>query len=483
MATRAASDTDDCVAYYTACVDTLVEDAKTAQLTVKDSSQHVVDQLIRAMVWACVQPGIPEKIASCSVNETQMGNLEDKIEKVVTKCRAALFDIICDKSVGVIEEDHERGIVKIAKPVGVIGVTCPSTSPESTALIKSINAIKGRNAIILSPHPKAQQTTELVVRIMRHALVHMDANPDLVQIMRMPNRKKTEYLLSKCDLSLVTGGQNIVKIARFSGKPYLTSGVGNVVTTVDDTANISLAVRSISRSKTFDFGSSCSSDNSVLAFHQVYDKLLEGLVREGGFVLSPADSAKIKNVLWQPNGNLNPGAVATSAQNLCSLAGVELPSDSKFLITEQGVGNIGPEYLFSGEKLSPVLALFKVINIEEAIRKTNDIHKYQGIGHSCGIYSSCEANISALSLQTHTSRVMVNQPQSLSNSGSLWNEMTQSMSLGCGTWGVSNTNDNINWKNLVNITTVSKPLVVPKKLPPDEILFAGVQGQLTLSLV
>ena len=448
--------------------------ARAAQQQIEHYSQEQVDQLITAMVWAVAREDRSEEIARFTVEETQLGNYEGKYLKIHRKTRATLMDIIDDKSVGVIEEDRERNIVKIAKPVGVVGALSPSTNPEATPVIKAISAVKGRNAIIIAPHPRAKLTNKKICDYMREAIVAMGAPADLVQSIDVPSLEKTNELMRQCDRILATGGAAMVSAAYSSGTPALGVGVGNAVITVDDSADLDEAADKIRVSKTLDLAASCSSDNAVLVFASVYDAFLEKLKHEGGYVIEGDDKAKLQQVLWH-DGHLNPGIVAQPAVNIAGQAGIDLPEGKQFLIVPE-VG-AGPDYPFSGEKLTVTMALYKVRDIDEAIALTNEIQAYQGQGHSCGIYSYNEDNIMKLALATRTSRVMVNQPQAASNSGNLWNGMRQTFSLGCGSWGGNGINHNITWRDLVNETWVSKPLAITKKIPSDEELFGAVMGK------
>lgn len=448
-----------------------IERARVAQQKIANYTQEQVDELIRGMVWSCCQPGVAEEIAKLTVEETQLGDYNGKFTKISVKTRAALLDIIDDKSVGVIEELPERNIVKIAKPVGVIGALAPSTNPEATPVIKAINAVKGRNAIIIAPHPRAKVTNKTIVDNMRAALEKLGAPADLVQAIEVPTLGKTEQLMRQCDLVLATGGPGMVKAAYSSGTPALGVGAGNAVITVDDTADLDFAAEKIRLSKTFDLAASCSSDNSVLVFESVYDEFKQKLIDQGGYVASAEEADKIAGVLWE-DGHLNAKAVVQKPQVLCEMAGFKIPDDRLFIMVP--TEGAGLEHPFSGEKLSVIMAFYKVKDIDEAIEMTNAIQNYQGKGHSCGIYSQSDDNILKLASGTFTSRVMVNQPQAPSNSGNLWNGMRQTFSLGCGTWGGNSTNENINWKHLVNVTWVSKPLAETKVIPADEELFGDI---------
>jgi sulfoacetaldehyde dehydrogenase len=449
----------------------IIARARAAQAQIENYTQEQVDQLIRAMVWSCAQPGVAEKIAQHTLDETELGDYNGKFLKISTKTRAALMDIIDDKSVGIIEEDLERNIVKIAKPVGVIGALSPSTNPEATPVIKAINAVKGRNAIVIAPHPRAKLTNKMIIDNMRAALEKMGAPADLVQDVGTVSIGKTNELMKQCDLILATGGAAMVGAAYSSGTPALGVGAGNAVITVDETANIADAAEKIRISKTLDLAASCSADNSVIAIESISDELVEKLIAEGGYMAKEGDYEKIAAVLWE-DGHLNNKAVVLKPQVLCEMAGVEIPADAKFIIMPET--GTGPEHPYSGEKLSVIMAFYKVKDIDEAIALTNQIQEYQGMGHSCGIYSTSDDNILKMGMGTKTSRVMVNQPQAASNSGNLWNGMRQTFSLGCGTWGGNSTNENINWKHLINITWISRPLATPKVIPADDLLFGDV---------
>ena len=453
----------------------LVARSRAAQAQIENYTQAQVDALIRAMVWAVAKPGVAEKIAQHTVDETQLGNYDGKFLKIFRKTRATLFDIIDDKSVGVIEEDTARNIVKIAKPVGVIGALSPSTNPEATPVIKAISAVKGRNSIIVAPHPRAKLTNKLICDLMREAIVKMGAPADLVISIDIPSVNKTNELMIQCDRILATGGSAMVVAAYSSGTPALGVGAGNAVITVDDTADLDDAAEKIRISKTLDLAASCSSDNAVILLDAIYDEMLAKLQSKGGHILGADAKAKLQNVLWE-DGHINAKVVAQTPQFIADFAGFNIPDGTQFFIVPET--GYGADHPFSGEKMTVTMALYRAKDIDEAIFLTNAIQAYQGQGHSCGIYSRSDANIMKLANATRTSRVMVNQPQAASNSGNLWNGMRQTFSLGCGSWGGNSTNNNITWRDLINETWVSKPLVTPKDLPSDDVLFGDVIAKL-----
>lgn len=458
-----------------AAVQALIDRARVAQAAIEHYSQQQIDDLIRAMVWSVCQPGVAERIARLAIEESRLGNYESKLAKIANKTRAALADIINDRSVGVINEDKARNLIEIAKPVGVIGALSTSTHPEATPVVKAINAVKGRNAIVVAPHPRGKQTNALVCGLMRAALVKMGAPADLVIPVEEPTLEGTTELMRRCDRILATGGAPMVKAAYSSGTPALGVGVGNAVITVDDTADLAEAAEKIRISKTFDEATSCSSDNAVIAFRSIREPLLKELQKQGGYVVTPEEGRRITEVLWQ-DGALNRDLICQPAVPIATAARIDLPAGTKFIIVPET--GVGPAHPLSGEKLSVVMAFYTVDSLDEAIDLTNRIQQYQGLGHSCGLYSRSDANILAFGLRTRTSRVMVNQPQSVSNSGALWNGMRQTFSLGCGSWGRNSTTNNINWRDLVNITTISKPLPVPKTIPANDVLFGDVIARL-----
>ena len=447
----------------------LVARSRAAQQKIENYTQEQVDRLIRGMVWSVCRPGVAEELAKHTVEETRLGNYDGKYLKIFRKTRATLLDIISDKSVGVIEEDYERGLVKIAKPVGVIGALAPSTNPEATPVIKAISAVKGRNSIIVAPHPRAKLTNKLICENMRSALKAMGAPEDLVLPVESPSLIKTHQLMAQCDRTLATGGTAMVTAAYSSGTPAIGVGVGNAVITVDETADLDDAAEKIRISKTLDLAASCSADNSLLLVDEIYDEMITKLVQQGGYIVSKEEKEKLQKTIWK-DGHLNANIVAQPFEVIAKMAGVTAaPPNSKFFIVPES--GAGPKYPFSGEKLSVTLTVYRVKDVMAAIKMTNKIQSYQGQGHSCGIYSTNKDNILLLANSTKTSRVMVNQPQAASNSGNLWNGMRQTFSLGCGSWGGNSHNNNVTWRDLINETWVSYPLKVPKQLPPDEQLF------------
>ena len=455
-------------------IEAMMARARAAQEQIADYTQEQVDELITAMVWSVAREEVVGEDCPVYRRGNPTGQLRGQVPEDTSQDPGDTDGHHQRQVRGRNRGRPERNIVKIAKPVGVIGALSPSTNPEATPVIKGISAVKGRNAIIIAPHPRAKLTNKMICDYMREAIVAMGGPADLVQSIDVPSMEKTNELMRQCDRILATGGEAMVGAAYSSGTPALGVGVGNAVITVDDTADLDEAAEKIRTSKTLDLAASCSSDNSVLVFESVYDELLEKAQARGRLCHRGRRQAETAVVLWE-DGHLNPKIVAQHALTITGKAGIDLPEGKQFLIVPET--GAGPDYPFSGEKLTVTMALYKVKDIDEAIELTNRIQAYQGQGHSCGIYSYNDDNILKLAMGTRTSRVMVNQPQAASNSGNLWNGMRQTFSLGCGSWGGNSINHNITWRDLVNETWVSKPLADTKVLPSDEELFGTVMGK------
>jgi sulfoacetaldehyde dehydrogenase len=447
----------------------LMDRARKAQAAVDSWNQEKVDQLTKALVWTVVKPGNIEAIAKMAVDECQLGNYESKYAKLFKKLRGALRDMSGKKSVGIIEEDAERGIIKIAKPVGVVGALIPCTNPEATPVFMAISAIKGRNAIIMAPHPRTKNTNTHIVNLLRQTLKKYGAPEDLIIGMEEPSMEDSGELMKQCDLIIATGGAPLVKVAYSSGTPAYGVGAGNAVVVVDETADLKDAARKIRMSKTFDFATSCSSDNSLVVVEKVYEELMKGLETEGGYIVDAQEKKKLQDLLWE-DGHLGRKATAQSAEKIASMAGIRLPEGKSFFIVPET--GIGPGSPFSGEKMCVVLAAYKVPDFNAAIAAVNAITAYQGMGHSCGLYTAEDKRVIEIGLRTKVSRIMIRQPQCYGNTGNWDNGMPFTMTLGCGSWGGNITTDNITWKHMINTTWISLP--IKERIPDDKELFAGV---------
>lgn len=447
----------------------LVKRAREAQRIAEGYTQEQVDRLVTAIAWDIVRDGPVQEIAKLAAEESQLGNYDSKYAKLMVKIRGVLRDMQGEKSVGVIERDEKRGLIKIAKPVGVVGAIIPCTNPEATPVIKAMMGIKTRNAVIFAPHPRTKRTNTVIVNLMRETLKRYGAPEDLLIAIEKPTMEITDELMKQCDLIVATGGGGMVKAAYSSGTPAYGVGQGNSVVVVDETADMADTANKVMRSKTFDFATSCSTENSLVIQEDIYDELVECLKKEGGYLANQEEKSKLQQGMWV-DGHLNPAIIAQSVQTIAGVAGVKIPEARKFIMVEEN--GIGPEHPFSGEKLSMVVALFKYKTFSEAIDLVNNITSYQGRGHSCGIHSFNDERILEYALKTKTSRLMVRQPQCLANSGAWTNGMPMTLTLGCGTWGGNISSDNITWKKLIDVTWVSYP--IPSTQPSDEELFGDI---------
>ncbi len=451
-------------------INSLINRARKAQQVIENYSQQQIDRLTTAVAWSVVRQDRAEKLAKLAVDEGGFGNYDDKLTKIRNRVIGTLADMADVKTVGVIEEIPERGLVKIAKPVGVVAALIPTTGPDATPPLKTLLALKGRNAIVIAAHPRTQQTSALVVDYMREACVQADAPADLVQLIERPSLSKTQELMRQADIIVATGGESMVKAAYSSGTPAYGVGVGNSVHVVDATADIVDAAQAIANAKTFDYATSCLADNAVVAEESIYKQLLVELQDRGAYLCNSEEKNRLQQLMWPEPGAAIPAVpvIAKSARHIAEMAGIKIPDDKRFLIVEED--GTGPEHPFSGEKLSVVLALYRYQgNIDNAIKKVNAITDYQGHGHTCGIHSQNPDHVMQLALATKTARVMVNQSLN-EGAGSSRNGLPYTLSLSCGTWGGNITTENINARHFVNLTWVSHPISVRKL--DEQTLFA-----------
>jgi sulfoacetaldehyde dehydrogenase len=448
----------------------LVGRARAAQSQIADWTQERVDELCTAVAWAVARPERAEALAKLAVDEGGFGNYEDKVIKIGKRVTGALADLLPVRTVGVVERDDARGLVKIAKPVGVVAALIPTTGPDATPPMKAMFALKGRNSIIMSPHPRTYDTTLAVVGYMREGCRQVGAPEDLIQTVSKPSVAKTQELMRQADLIVATGGAGMVKAAYSSGTPAYGVGVGNSVHVVDETADLKDAAGAIAVAKTFDYATSCLADNSVVAEASIYQALCAELTALGGYLCDADQKAALQKAMWPDGGHIPAiDVIAKPAATIAALAGFDVPADRTFLIVEEdGVGHHHP---FSGEKLSVVLALYSYSGgIQEAVDRVNGITGYQGLGHTCGIHTNNDANVDALANGTKTARVMVNQNLN-EGAGSPRNGLPFTLSLSCGTWGGNITTENVNARHFVNLTWVSRP--IPPRVVTPEDLFAG----------
>ena len=448
----------------------VVARARAAARAVESYTQDQVDELVTAVAWAVVRKDHAETLARLAVDEGGFGNYADKVAKIHKRVTGVLADMTGLRTVGVVEEQPAAGLVKIAKPVGVVAALIPTTGPDATPPVKALFALKGRNAIICAPHPRTAAATEAVVGFMRAACEQVGAPADLVQSLPAPSLPKTQELMRQADLVVATGGAGMVRAAYSSGTPAYGVGVGNAVHVVDETADLADAASAILAAKSFDYATSCLADNALIVHADVYDDLLARLLGAGAHLCGQQQKDALREVMW-PDGGAVPSitVVAKSAAHIAGLAGFEVGTGCPMLLVEEA--GTGPDHPFSGEKLSVVLAVYRYEgDISAAAELVNAITAYQGLGHTCGIHTSSDANVERLALATRTARVLVNQNLN-EGAGSPRNGLPFTLSLSCGTWGGNITTENVNARHFVNLTWVSRP-IEPRPIN-EEALFAA----------
>ena len=442
----------------------LVARARTAMAAIADYDQATVDRIIRAVGWAGGNEQTATRLANMSVDESGMGRREPNRR---AKVQGILRDALRQKSIGIIEDDPVRGLVKYAKPAGVIAGLIPVTSPYVTPVGIAIYAIKAKDAVVFSPHPSSRKTTIETVRIMRATLKKLGAPEDLLQVVERPSIPLANALMAACDLTIATGGPAMVKSAYGSGKPAYGVGAGNASMVIDETANVEEAARNTRISKTNDNGSGCSADGNLIVDARVYDAFLAQLQKEGGYLVTEEEKAQLQAAYWDGEGRRTADTIARGADVIAQKAGIDLPNGKTFFIVPERL--IGKAHPFSTEKLGVVLSIFKYHGWEMGLDMVRQIFETGGRGHSCGIYSFDDEHIHQLALLAPVSRIMVRQVQSSSNAGTFTNGMPMTSSMGCGVWGGNITNENIALKHYLNVTWVSRP--IPEDRPSEQELF------------
>lgn len=439
-----------------ASLEQLIEHVKTAQQQYAHYSQEQVDRIFKAAALAANTHRIP--LAKLAVEETQMGVVEDKViknhfaaEMIFNKYRDA-------KTCGVIETDQSFGFQKIAEPLGVIAGIVPTTNPTSTTIFKALLALKTRNGIIFSPHPRAKQCTIAAAKVVLEAAVKAGAPEGIIGWIDEPTVELSQNLMQHSDIKLIlaTGGPGMVKAAYSSGHPSLGVGAGNTPAVIDQTADIKMAVSSILLSKTFDNGMICASEQSVIVESAIYEQVKQEFSKRGAYFLSPEEIEQVRQIIIV-NERLNPEIVGQSVQKIAALAGITVPTDAKVLIGE--VEQIGVEEVFSFEKLSPILAMYQAQHFEDALEKADQLVNFAGRGHTSVLYtaSANQSHINAFENVVKTSRILINTPSSMGAIGDLYNfRLDPSLTLGCGSWGDNSVSGNVGVQHLLNIKSVSE---------------------------
>jgi sulfoacetaldehyde dehydrogenase len=417
--------------------------------------QEKVDEMVQAVAWELLRDDVRHKLGYLAVEESNIGNAEDKVNKIKNKTLGTLWDMRNAKTCGLIEENKALGIRKYAKPIGVIANVVPCTNPESTICCLALSMLKTRNAQIVSPHPRTQKTSYETVQHVRKALEKIGAPVDLVQCIKKINHAKTSELMAHCDYAVATGGAALVKVVYAAGKPAQTVGAGNVVSIVDETADIAAAAHKIRLSKVANNSASCSSENAVALYEAIYDQMIGALKSEGGYLCNTDEREKLRKYMWPDGTHLNRDIVARPANFIAQQAGLTVPDDTRFLMV---IGEkVGPADRFSGEKISPVLTVWKWTDYDEMLDRLEKILKFSGEGHSVSIHSENDERRVKLALRANVGRVVCNMPHAHANSGGWTTGLPTTDSLGCGTWAGNIFSGNINWANFLNYTLLSIP--------------------------
>jgi len=429
--------------------------ARTAFKEVEFRSQEKVDEMVQAVAWELLKEDVRHKLGHMAVEESDIGNAEDKVNKIKNKTLGTLWDMRNAKTCGLVEENKALGIRKYAKPIGVIANVVPCTNPESTICCLALSTLKTRNAQIVSPHPRTQKTSYETVQHVRKALDKIGAPVDLVQCIKQTSHAKTAELMAECDFAVATGGAALVKVVYASGKPAQTVGAGNVVSIVDETSDLAAAAHKIRLSKIANNSASCSSENAVALYESIYEAMLAALKTEGGYLCSTDEREKLRKYMWPDGTHLNRDIVARPATFIAENAGLTVAEDTKFLMV---VGEkVGPEDRFSGEKISPVLTVWKWTDFDEMLDRLEKILKFSGEGHSVSLHSEDDERRVKLALRANVGRVVCNQPHAHANSGGWTTGLPTTDTLGCGTWAGNIFSGNINWENFLNYTLLSIP--------------------------
>ena len=452
----------------------VVRRARAAQRTIEHYDQQQVDDLVSALAWVATRANNAENLARLAAEQSGLGNADDKTAKIMRKTLGTMADLKDAPSVGVIRVDRERGLTTIAKPMGVIACILPSTNPGATPINNMMITIKGRNAVVLAPHPRGEEACAEAVRLARGELAKLGAPEDLVQYLSLAadnkeaGKARASELMAQCDYSLVTAGPANVDLAYRSGTPSHGVGVGNAPVIIDETADLDTAIPKIVASKTFDYATSCSSENSLIVDASIYDDVLQRLQDHGGWKVPAGAKDQLQAAMWH-DGHLNRNIVAQPASRIAEEAGFDEPEAhaSRFLIVEET--EIGPEHPFSGEKLSVVLTVYRSDDFDQALDTVEQILAFMGEGHSCGIHSADQDRIERLAARARVSTVLVNQPHSYNNGGSFDNGLDFTLSMGAGTWGDNDSCENLTYKHFLNYTYLARPIASTE--PTEDELF------------
>ena len=433
-----------------------IKQLREAQKKFSTYTQEQVDEIFRQAALAANHNRI--KLAKMAVEETGMGIVEDKVVKNNFAAEYIYNQYKNMKTCGVLEEDKTSGITKVAEPIGVIAAIVPTTNPTSTAIFKCLIALKTRNAIIISPHPRAKNATIEAARIVLEAAVKAGAPEGIIGWIDQPSVELSQNVMRESDIILATGGPAMVKAAYSSGRPALGVGAGNTPAIIDESAHIKMAVNSILLSKTFDNGVICASEQSIIVLEEVYDEVKRELAERGAYILQGEEIDKVRNIILNEKGGLNADMVGQSAYKIAKMAGVDVPETAKVLVGE--VTSVELEEPFSHEKLSPVLAMYKAKSFEEALDKADRLIELGGMGHTSVLYTDQLKNrdrVLTFGERMKTARTLINMPAAQGAIGDLFNfKLAPSLTLGCGSWGGNSVSENVGPKHLINVKSIAE---------------------------
>jgi sulfoacetaldehyde dehydrogenase len=454
-------------------VEGIVECGRVAQKKYEQYTQAQVNLVVQAVAWSILEPKRNQELAELAVRDTGLGDVADKFKKNFRKTLGLIRDLSTVKTVGVISEDLKTGITEYARPVGVVAAITPSTNPGATPINKILNAIKCRNAIVVAPSPKGYSTCARLLEFAHQQLDLVNAPRDLVQMLPFPiSKESTNELMRLADLVVATGSQANIQTAYSCGTPAFGVGAGNVLAIIDEHADLNGAAAKITQSKIFDNATSCSSENGVVICAHVYHNAIMALEQAGGLMLDTADKKRLEEVMFQ-GGKLTSTLTAQYPSVIAERAQLKNPKakEAKFLMVEED--SFGPSAPFSGEKLSPVLTVWKAADFKAAQDLVANVYNYQGNGHSVGLHTALngvvmEKRAATLAENLKVARVIVNQAHTIATGGSFENGLPFSLSMGCGTWGKNNFSDNMTYRHYLNITRVVRP--IPEQVPKVEDL-------------
>ena len=453
----------------TADIDAMVARARKAQQSYEaNGSQERFDRAAEAAAWALMEPSRNAELAAFAVAETGLGKIADKITKNHRKTLGLLRDIHGKTSFGLIDDDAQSGVSEFLRPKGVVAAIVPSTNPLATPINNVVNALKTGNAIILAPSPKGAAPLAKLLEYVYAEFDRIGLNHDLVQMVpNPPSKEKTARLMQGVDMLVVTGSQSNVRSAYSSGTPALGVGMGNVVTIIDETADLDDAASKIARSKCFDNATSCSSENAVIVVDAVFDAFLQAIARAGGMCLDQDQTSHLISTHWH-DGHLNRNLLAKDIDVVLDTLGFAdaAPKGTKFLVAPATA--IGPDAPISGEKMALFFALYRASDFATAKEMAREIHAYQGRGHSLGLHSKDDNRARELAMGMHACRIIVNQAHCFATGGSFDNGLPFSLSMGCGSWGGNSIDDNLNWTHFVNHVRIARP-ITPVEPTVDEM--------------